>query len=106
MLKYQQGGKFIMPNVNILCCFEDKPIFLYNPVGAVSYQFIIINYVNKIKTKWAERQTFQVGEASFLYVEIQIYLAKKRILNHTIPKRKLDKWCLSFLEMIINEKKV
>ena len=64
------------------------------------------NYVNKIKTKWAERQTYQKGEASFLYVEIQIYLAKKRILNHITPKRKLDKWCLSFLEMLINEKKI
>ena len=95
-----------MPNVNILCCYEDRPIFLYNPIGAVSYQFIIINYVNKIKTKCAERQTYQKGEASFLYVEIQIYLAKKRILNHITPKRKLDKWCLSFLEMLINEKKI
>ena len=94
-----------MPNVNILCCYEDKPIFLYNPVEKVSYQTVIINYVNKTKNKWAERQLFQKGDVSFLYIEIQLKQAKKRLEKHMTPKKVLDKWCLSFLEMILQSQK-
>lgn len=96
--------KKIMPNVNVLCCYKEKPIFLYNPLGAVSYHTIIINYVSKTKNKWAERKLYEKGEASFLYIEIQIKQAQKRLEKNMKPKKELDKWCLYFLKLILDKK--